>query len=125
MTEKKFDHDYFERRLLDPAEAAKLPPADAPNVGRVDLVRVPTSTELRAFADPSAKTCGSCQHFNVELGQREMRRSKFLATLTHDWGWNKQHLSADPRDLGVCMKRDGTLVGPHTKYCEFYKVTHR
>lgn len=121
FTDRKVLNDYIERRLHDPNEYNQLPDPNAPNVSRVDLVRTPTSRELAVFSDPRMKTCGSCKHFDKELGQREIARTKFLAVMTHEVGFQKEHMGAPSEELGICKDRGDMVVGPHTKMCEHYR----
>ncbi len=125
--EKKYDAEYFDRRLNDPDEIAKVPDIGAPNVGTIPLVRKPSANELRLFADQGRQICLTCVNFKHKEGQASMHRQKFLGRLVHElWGKRAtEYLTDAPQNMGICAAkstpRDEVLVGPSTPSCEAYK----
>lgn len=125
--EKKYDAEYFDRRMNDPDEIAKVPDVTAPNVGTIPLVRKASSQELRLFGDQGRKICLTCSNFKHREGQESMRKQNFVARLVHElWGKRAtEYLTDAPQNMGLCAAkstpRDEVLVGPSTPACESYR----
>lgn len=81
----------------------------------------PDGRQLAQFASPIARTCSDCKYFNHKRGQEQLFKEKGLSMIVHDYGWKKQHLCADPKQLGQCERR-GALTAGFYVACEEYKV---
>ncbi len=79
-----------------------------------------SDSDLIAFANQNARTCGSCKFL------REQRKDRpevggFIATAIYEAKWKLGWLAPDPKDLRRCEMNEGVAVSPQSAACDQYR----
>jgi hypothetical protein len=84
-------------------------------------VSAPSTLDLQAYRDGTAKVCGNCRHFDLESGRQKMIQERFPERLVREQEWKLRHLGAKLDELGLCGDSGGTMVtGFMAKACDHY-----
>lgn len=58
--------------------------------------------DVENFAAAPSRVCGTCRHFQLKEGRREIVKQGFLQRLVLEEDWKMSHLGAPADHLGVC-----------------------
>ena len=116
----------WEMGLLQEQETPETIPTrwrgDGVDVRDTAQVVAPTAAEVDRFADARRITCASCTKFDLEAGQRQMAKEKFVARLVHEMSWKVKHLGAPPETIGLCGETNGErATSMHSAACQHYR----
>lgn len=88
-------------------------------------VVAPTRDEVSSYGTQQVQaTCGSCHHYDVELGRKKMIEERFGERLVREEEWQLRHLGVPIDNLALCGLTSGadimvvTLVSPA---CDQYR----
>lgn len=69
---------------------------------RAPIVAGATAKDVENFARTPTRVCGTCRHFRLEEGRKEIAKQRFLERVVLEEKWKLQHLGAPPDHLGIC-----------------------
>jgi hypothetical protein len=87
------------------------------------IIKTPTKEEIDRIE--TGRTCGSCDHFEYEEGQNEIRRQRFFERMVHDERWKKEWL-AQPNAMSLdqfamCGQSDDMIVPAMAPACDAWR----
>jgi hypothetical protein len=91
--------------------------------GAKSLIKQPTEGEVNTFSNQRVRVCPDCKFFQKdEKTDRKIKESGLARKLEHEFKWKPEYMPGKVRELGICRQKNDTVVGPHSKACEYYKV---
>jgi len=87
---------------------------------QASLIKEPSLKDIAAFADQTARTCGSCVHYHPPEKNKPTIRG-FLARAVHEAGWKTSFMPGKPEELTRCAEDSDRVVGAHSKSCDHYR----
>jgi hypothetical protein len=97
---------------------------------RESAIVAPNAKDMALYSGAEAqKTCGSCAHFERDVGQARIQGQRFVERLVQEEGWKVEHLCSPVNQLGLCGLWEGgesggkgsTLTGPMHRACDQHK----
>lgn len=90
--------------------------------GRRAQIHQPSPSEIENFAVPPRNICGTCLHFDLKNGRREIVKQRFAERLVREDQWKLEHLGVPFDKVGLCGQSNGelatTMVSPG---CDNYR----
>lgn len=72
---------------------------------RAPVVRGATAGDIQNYAQAPTRVCGTCRHFQLERGRREIAKQRFLERLVLEEDWKLSHLGAPADHMGICGEK--------------------
>jgi hypothetical protein len=72
---------------------------------RAPIVAGATARDVENFARAPTRVCGTCRHFQLQEGRKEIAKQRFLERIVLEDKWKMQHLGAPPDHLGICGQK--------------------